>query len=252
MADCRILPERRFGIPVVSLVAACLILFGLVGCRTIEIGGPVEIDNPPHLAGAEAQKLISGLIDGKRVPSKSSGPVTRLRLGHWRVERWIPGLMVAAYSWQSHILRVNITFENHKTILEIGESEKLSQSDNRIHKRGKALAMELAQDIRIAYANIAMHQQPVENALNWESGSSASSFCRWAWASDPQEQAACRRAQARSYDRLQTYISEFKINPESVESKRLKACYAGSKTRAGADWEAAERCFFGSPASTRY
>jgi hypothetical protein len=152
--------------------------------------------------------------------------------------------MVVVYSWRKYLLRVNIAFANQTTLLEIGKSEGLSQSATRIHKRPKRLAMELAQDIRLAYAKMGMSQRPQGSDAYQRTRFKNSALCSSMWEEDPQEQASCQRAQRRSYDRLRPMISQLKVEPAALESKRLRACYEGTKVWAGADWEAIERCYY--------
>ncbi len=104
--------------------------------------------------------------------------------------------------------------------------------------------MELAQDIRLTYAKIGMHQRPQGSDAYQRTGLKKSTLCSSMWEEDPQEQARCQRAQRRSYDRLGPLISQLTARPVSLESQRLRACYEGTQTRAGADWEAIEGCFY--------
>jgi len=241
----------RTGLWSFALAAACSLAFGLTGCRTIEIGAPVTIQIPQNLTEEGAQSLVTESIDAHLFRSSSSGPETRKRLGHWQVEQWEPGYMVVVYSWRKYILRVNIAFENRTTLLEIGRSEGLAQSATRIHKRPKRLAMELAQEIRLAYAKIGMRQGP-QVSDGFQGTSLKKSFlCSSMWKKDPQEKAICQRAQRRSYDRLLPLVNQFKANPTTLESKKLKACYQGTQTWAGTDWEAIERCFYSNQASAQ-
>jgi hypothetical protein len=234
----------RTGLWSFALAAACSLAFGLTGCRTIGIGAPVTIQIPQNLTEEGAQSLVTESIDRNLFRSSKSGPETRKRLGHWQIEQWEPGYMVVVYSWRKYILRVNIAFENRTTLLEIGKSEGLLQSATRIHKRPKRLAMELAQEIRLAYAKIGMRQRLQVSDASQRTGLKKSTLCISMWGKDPQEQANCQRAQRRSYDRLRPLISQLKVEPAALESKRLRACYEGTQVWAGADWEAVERCFY--------
>jgi hypothetical protein len=96
-----------------------------------------------------------------------------------------------------------------------------------------------------------IRQQPPASAASQKSKPKKSSLCSSMWEEDPQEQASCRRAQRRSYDRLLPMISQLKAKPSTLEARRLKACYHSTQTWAGTDWEAIERCFYGSQASAR-
>jgi len=215
------------------------------------IGEPITIQIPANLSEEEAQGLVTEFVQGdkRNTTARGSGSVSRKLRGKWRIEQWKPGSMVAAYSWRSHLLRVNIEFANRTALLEIGESANLRQSSQRIHKIAKALEMELAQDVRLGFAKAALRQQPQGSYASRRSGSKKPSFCGSMWGRDPGEQASCQRAQNRSYDRLLPVISQAKAAATTSESKKLKACYARSKTWAGADWEAIERCFYSPPAS---
>jgi hypothetical protein len=156
--------------------------------------------------------------------------------------------MVAAYSWRSHVLRVHITFANGATLLEIGECSRLRQTATRIHKRAKALEMELVEGIRRTYAANAIGRNASGAIASQSAGSKKPSYCISMWEGDPHEQASCLRAQRRSYDRLRPLISQLNANPSTLESRRLKDCYSATQTWAGTDWEAAERCFYSAPA----
>lgn len=237
-------PGRRAGPWSFAVAAACALAFMLTGCRTTRIGEPVAIRIPSNLSEEGAQSLVTKFIDDKLFRSKSIGTETRKIRGNWRIEYWEPGSMIAVYSWRKYLLRVNITFANRTTFLEIGESAELHQSATRIHKRAKRLAIELAQDIRLAYAQIGMYQRPRGSVTSQRTGSKKSSLCHSMWEGDPQEQASCQRAQRRSYDRLRPLISEMKAGSSSLESRRLRACNERTQTWAGeTDWEALERCF---------
>ncbi len=246
-----ILLARRTGLRSLAVAAACSLAFGTSGCRTTEIGAPAAIRIPQNLTEAEAQRLVGDLIDGKLPQSRSSGRVTRRRLGRWRIEGWEPGSMVASYSWQAHILRIHIAFADRTTSLEIGDSENLHQSAKRIHKRAKALAMELGQDIRHSYARAGMAQQTPRPVARQSTEATKPSLCLSQWGDDPHERARCQRAQRRAYDRLRPLIAQVEARPTTVESKRLRACYARTKAGASPDWEALEQCFYSLPASAR-
>jgi hypothetical protein len=237
-----------------EMAVACLLAFGLAGCVTTMIGEPIAIRIPANLSEEEAQGLVTEFVEGNKrnTSARASGSIYRKVHGKWQIEQWEPGSMVAVYSWRSHLLRVNIEFANRTALLEIGESANLRQSSQRIHKIAKALAMELAQDVRLGFAKAALSQRPQGSYVSQRSGSKKSSFCSSMWEGDVQEQASCKRAQQRSYDRLRPLISEVKTKSSSPESRRLRACYAGTQTWAGADWEAIERCFYSPPASKRY
>jgi hypothetical protein len=237
-----------------AIAAACSLAFGLAGCVTTRIGEPIAIRIPANLSEEEAQGLVTEFVEGKNgiTTGKDSGSIYRKIRGNWQIEQWEPGSMVAAYSWRSHLLRVNIEFANRTVLLKIGESVDLRQSSQRIHKFAKALAMEFAQDIRVDFAKAALRQRSPGSYASQRSGSKKSSFCSSMWEDDLQEQASCLRAQQRSYDRLRPLISEAKSKSSSQGSRRLSACYARTRTWAGADWEAVERCFYSPPASLRY
>lgn len=236
-----------------AMTAACSLAFGLTGCVTTKIGEPLVIRIPSNISEVEAQGLVTEFIEGdnRKTAVRGSGPVSRKVRGSWQIEQWEPSSMVAAYSWRSYLLRVNIEFSNRTVLIEIGESENLRQSSQRIHRVAKALAMELAQDVRLEFAEAALRQRPQGSYASQRSGSKKPSFCNSMWEGDPREQVSCQRAQRRSYDRLRPLISEAKTKSSSVESTRLRKCYAGTQTWAGADWEAIERCFYSPPASVR-
>ncbi len=246
-------PESRPALRISAMAATCSLALGLAGCVTTEIGEPLAIRIPSNLSEVEAQGLITEFLEGdtKNTAVRGSGPVSRRVRGRWQIEQWERGFMVAAYSWRSHLLRVNIRFTDRMVFFEIGESAKLRQSPQRIHKVAKALAMELAQDVRLDFADAALRQRPQGSYAAQGSGSNKPSFCSSMWDGDPQEIASCQRAQRRSYDRLRPLISEAKTKSSSVESKRLRKCYAGTQTWAGADWETIERCFYSPPASVQ-
>jgi hypothetical protein len=247
-------PRSRASLQKTVMAAACALTFGLAGCVTTRIGEPIAIQIPANISEAEAQGLVAEFIEGDKRNNKAkrSGRVSRKFRGKWQIEQWEPGSMVAAYSWRSHLLRVRVKFANRTVLLEIGESENLRQSSQQIHKNAKALAMELAQGIRLDFAQAALSQRPQGGYASQRSGSENASFCKSMWEGDHQEQASCQRAQQRSYDRLRPLISEVKSKSSSVESRRLRECYAGTQKWAGADWEAIERCFYSPPASERY
>jgi hypothetical protein len=245
--------ETRAALRISAIVATGSLAFGLAGCVTTETGEPLAVRTPSNLSEVEAQGLVTELIEGdiKNTASIGTGPASRRARGNWQIEQWEPGSMVAAYSWGSHLLRVNIKFDDRMVLFEIGESAKLRQSPQRIHKVAKALAMELAQDVRLDFANAALRQRPQGSYASQGSGPRKPSFCSSMWGGDPQEQASCQRAQQRSYDRLRPLVSEAKSKSSSVESTRLRKCYAGTQTWAGADWETIERCFYSPPASVQ-
>jgi len=242
---------RRAGLRGLAVAAACSFAFGLAGCRTTEIGAPVAIAIPQNLTEAEAQHLVVDFLDGRLPQSRSSGRVTRRRLGRWQIERWEPGSLVAAYAWRAHILRVHLAFADGTTLLEIGDSANLHQSAKRIHKQAKTLAMELGQDLRFAYARAGMAKRTPGAVARKSPESQEPSFCHSRWGDDPRERASCQRAQRRSYDRLRPSIAQVEARPTAVESKRLRACYTRTQTGFGPDWEAVERCFYSPPASMR-
>ena len=242
---------RRPRLRIVSVSAACALAFALAGCRTTSIGEPVSIPIPQTLTEPEAQRLVAEWIEGDRLRTPRSGPRTRRRPVRWQIEEWQPGSIVAVQSWQSHVLRVRLEFADHTTRLEIGDSENLKQSSTRIHKRAKVLATELAQNLRLAYAKVAMHPAESPRAASASSGAATRSLCRSLWPGDARERARCERAQRRSQGRLQPMIAQVEAAPSTFQSKRLRACYARTKTADGADWEALERCFYSTPASVR-
>jgi hypothetical protein len=235
------------------------------------IGSPIAIQIPRNLTQYQAQLLVTEFINGDdtsqkeynwragitHVPfhatARGSSAVVLKKYENWQIEQWEPGSMVAAYSWKTHLLRVKFRFDNRNTILEIGESENLRQSPTRIHKAAKALVKELGRDIQFAYGKVASSQRQFEDdAFAQGTKPNKPSYCGSIWEGEPQEQASCQRAQRRSYDHLRPLISQLKVSPSSLESRRLRACSSVAQTRAGIDWEATERCFYSPPASLRY
>ncbi|MEE9606259.1 MAG: hypothetical protein V3U03_00865 [Myxococcota bacterium] len=249
-----------------ALAVVCISCIALAGCRTTEIGGPIEIPIPHNLSEQDAQNLVTRFVDRasrggageasenhlRRVlaAARRPGSVARGYRGRWRVEAWEPGSVVAAYAWKRHLLRVHIEFRDRAAILRIGEGVNLRQSPTRIHKTAKALTTELAQDIRFVYGKVASGDAALVAAARSQ-GSAQASFCDVMWKSDAQERARCQRAQRRAYDRLRPQIDLVRAEPSTVDSRMLKACYSQAQTRAGTDWEATARCFYSYPASTR-
>ncbi len=242
---------HRAGFRIFTVSAACSLALVLAGCRTVSIGEPVSIPIPQTLAEPEAQRLVAEWIEGDRLRTRGSGPRTRGRRARWQIEEWQPGSIVAVYAWRSHVLRVELEFEDRTTRLAIGDSENLKQSSARIHERAKVLAMELAQNIRLAYAKLAMQPPGSRPAASARTGGTKRSFCSARWPGDAGERTRCERAQRRAYGRLQPMIAQVEAAPSTFQSQRLRACYANTKTAGAADWEALERCFHATPASIR-
>ena len=245
-------PGSRVSLRISALVVVCSLPLALAGCRTTPIGEPLTIRIPPNLSEREAQDLVTDLIE-----NAANSPAPRSRSGarkprrSWQIEQWEPGFLVATYAWQSHVLRVRLDFADRTVRLAIGQSDNLHQSAERIHKSAKARTTELGRAIQHQFAESALSQRRQSEIASQRLKSEPSSFCTSTWEGDPQEQASCRRAQRRSYDRLLPVISKAKVVPSDVESEKLRACYARTQTWAGADWEAIERCFYAPPASAR-
>jgi hypothetical protein len=246
-------PGSRMSLRIAALVVVCSLPLALAGCRTTPIGEPRTIRIPANLSEREAQDLVTDYIEngGKSTAPGRSRPATRKLRGIWQIEQWEPGFLVATYAWRSHVLRVRIEFADRTVRLAIGRSENLRQSADRIHKSAKAMTRELGDAIQYQFAESALSPRRQSEVASRSLQSKPSSFCTSTWEGDPQEQASCRRAQRRSYDRLLPVISKAKAIPTDVESKKLQACYARTQTWAGADWEAIERCFYSPPASAR-
>lgn len=248
-----------------ALAFVCVSCIALTSCRTVEIGGPIEIPIPHNLSEQDAQKLVTLFVDRtnrgsgrgasdelRRLFASARRPrsLARRYPGRWRVEAWQPGSIVAAYAWNQHLVRVHIEFRDRAAILGIGESANLRQSPDKIHKTAKALTSELAQDIRFVYGKVASGDAALVAAARSQ-GSAQASFCDVTWKSDAQERTRCQRAQRRAYDRLRPQIDLVSANATTSDSRKLKACYSQAQTRVGTDWEATERCFYSYPASAR-
>jgi glutathione S-transferase len=248
-----------------AFAAACALCAALAGCRTTDIGGPIEIPIPHNISERDAQYLVTRFLD--RAGGSSAGneddPLRRLFAGvqwrgsvaqryrgKWRIEDWQPGSLVAAYAWKSHLLRIHVEFRDRVAVLGIGESTGLRQSQTEIHKTAKALTDELAQDIRFVFGKVASGDSALVAAVRSQ-GSSQPSFCDVMGGTDDRERDGCRRAQRDAYERLQARIERVESDPTAPESRKLKACYAQAQTRAGTDWEATARCFYAYPASMR-
>jgi len=229
----------------------------LAGCRTTEIGDPIEIALPHNLSSQSAQTLVTRFIEassGARMSredplrhvfasARGRHSMARRLRGKWRIEAWNPESMVAAYAWKRHILRVEIEFQDRSLRLGLGEGTNVDQSATQIHSTAKALALELAQEIRFVFGKVASGSAPVA------ADAAAISFCDAMWGSNSSQRESCGRAQKRSYDRLRPLIDLVKVKPSAPDSQRMKACYARAQTRAGTDWESTERCFYSYPAS---
>ncbi len=246
-------PRRKVSLRISALVVACSLPLALAGCRTTPIGEPLTVRIPANLSEREAQNLVTEFIEsgGRSTPPGSSRSTARKLRGSWQIEQWEPGFMVATYAWRSHVLRVRLEFAERTVRLAIGPSENLRQSADRIHKFAKAMTSELSNAIQHQLTEVALTQRRQGEIASRRFKSEPSSFCTATWEGDPQEQASCRRAQLRSYDRLLPVISKAKARPTDIESKKLQACYARTQTWAGADWEAVERCFYSPPASAQ-
>jgi hypothetical protein len=142
----------------------------LIGCTTVQNVSPPSIAVPAGLTENDVKLAILMAIANRSVPPKlahgevvTDGVVKALfqqnadprRRDSWHLEGMESSVIYAGYENRERSMNVAVRYDERTVTMEILDSRRLKQSDDRIHKRAFALLKPLEHRVQAALRTIA-------------------------------------------------------------------------------------------------